>query len=204
MQLRILLADPNRDLLSVYGQLLEKQGHSVRTAFDGTRVLALLGESAFDFAIVNECLPRVRHDRLIRSFQDTAIPVLVLLDRPVNRKTLLRRELANAYLPFPFSPEELFAALEDVREKAACAETLEYQGVSVPVSAFRFTGTDVRLTAEEIDVLRKLFRREALTGGGWGVWVHALNQKLERLAGKERFRIAYAAEKGYGLVSMHE
>ena len=193
--MRILLADPNRDLLSSYQALLEKNGHTVRIAFDGARVLTLLGESAFDFAIVNERLPRIRHDRVIRNLHDAEIPILVLLDRPLTRKILLRRELANAYLSFPFSPEELFAVMEDVRKKAA--ETLDVMGVSV--SGFRFTGTDIRLTAGEVDVLHRLSKGERLTGGGYGVWVYSLNWKLERLPEKQRVQIAYTARNGYGL-----
>ena len=94
--------------------------------------------------------------------------------------------------------------MENVREKAA--ETIEGMGLSV--SLFRFAGTDIRLTSGEMDVLEKLFRREPLLGESWGVWVHALNGKLERLSGNQRLnqrlRIAYAAKKGYYLVRVHE
>ena len=200
--MKLLLADPNRDLLSGYKKLLELRGHSVRTAFDGTQVLTLLGETKFDLAILNERLPRVGHDQMVRNLREEGIPVLVLLDSPLNTKTLLRTELANAYLPFPFSPGELSALMENVLGKVRSTGTLECMGVRVDVPAFCFSSTRVRLTAGEMDVLEKLSRRERLAGSGNGVWVHSLNQKLDRL--RQRVRIAYTAEKGYRMVSAYE
>ena len=58
MTMRILIAAPDRDLLTAYDKLLTGSGHAVVTAFDGTQVMRLLAGRGVDLAILDRCLPR--------------------------------------------------------------------------------------------------------------------------------------------------
>lgn len=101
----ILFADPNRDLLKCYDVLLQNRGFAVTTVFDGTQVVEKLTDGQFDLAVLDDALPRIDASRLIPMFHERKIPVLLL----VSNKTAPE---ADAVLPFPFWPNELYAAVD--------------------------------------------------------------------------------------------
>ena len=121
------------------------------------------------------------------------IPAIVLAEGPVTAKTLLESALPNAYLSFPFLPEDLNRVLREVAEKTCSAETLRRGGVEVDVSGFCIAGTAVRLTNGEIDLLRELSAPRRTAGKRTRAMIQALNEKLKN-AGKPA-RIIYEMEK---------
>ena len=197
--MRLLLADSDRDMLSAYGRLMEMSGHTAATAFDGVQVLQLLDDAPFDLAVVNERLPRIPHERILGDLRRHGVPVIALLDGPLHSNRLCGAELANAYLTFPFFPSELSELARDVWRKARDGATVDCMGVGVDTRGFRFAGTDIRLTAVEMDTLSQLSERDTPLPFEKRVYVHALNRKLERLDAP-RIRIEYREEKGYRLV----
>ena len=200
--MKILLADSDRDLLQSYEKLLTMDGEAVTTAFDGAQVTALLARERFDVVVLEEKLPRIGHERLMLTLQREDLPVIVLLDERVGVKHLLRTRLPCAYLPFPFLPDDLTGLIEDVLRKRACGERLVCGDLSVDTARFRFSGTDVRLTAREISLLARLAAEESVGGRRERTVIHALNEKLRRLGRREQ--IEYELKKGYRLVSKHE
>lgn len=199
--MRVLLADPDRDLLSGYQRLMETDGDSVKTAFDGTQVLNLLGSGMFDLAILNEQLPRIAHERLIHGLREEHIPVIALLTDPVHIRRLCRTEPASAYLSFPFFPSELKILSKSVVEKAGSVIRLDCMGVQIEIHDFRFAGSDVFLTANEIDILTRLSKEEIYLRRQERVYAHSLNEKLSKLNGP-LLHVAYQEKKGYRLVRM--
>ena len=75
----ILFAAPDRDLLACYESLLTADFGRTVTAFDGARVLTLLGREPFDLAILDESLPRVSRDRLLSGLGEKGVPVILLM-----------------------------------------------------------------------------------------------------------------------------
>lgn len=201
--MRVLFADPDRDLLSAYQKLMETEGYTADTVFDGTQVLKMLDTAAYDLAVLNERLPRVAHGQLVRRLRDKEVPVIVLLYETVDARRLYQRDLASAYLSFPFSPADFFALAKNVLKKRQEGETLNCLGIPVDVRFFRFSGTDVCLTADEIDLLTRLFSGAVQLPAKRRVYVHALNLKLEQ-AGISSSRIAYQDGAGYTLMNTSE
>lgn len=197
------MADPDRDMLFAYGRLMELAGHTAETAFDGVQALDILGTASFDLAVVSERLPRIAHERVMRRLIDKDVPAIVLLDAPVNVKRLCRKELASAYLSHPFSPAEFFGLAADVLEKASAGTDADYMGLRVDVRGFRFSGTDIRLTAGEMDALMQLAGQGTPLPFGKRVYAHSLNQKLEKLD-SPRLRVEYQENQGYRLVNRNE
>ena len=200
--MRILIADPDRDLLKACSKLLSLHGHTATVCFEGAGALRLAAAETFDAVVLNRAIPRVRSADIVTCLHERNVPVIELPDRPVSTKLLMSQPLANAYLPFPFLPEELRAAVESVTEKAASAETLEYGDVRIPVARFSVEGTDIRLTADEIDVLKSLAAGEKTKKHGLNVYINALNQKC--IAAGKKLRIVYQIKEGYRLVTDHE
>ncbi|MBR0218235.1 MAG: hypothetical protein IJQ33_03395 [Clostridia bacterium] len=208
--MNILLADSNRDLLQCYEKLLGLDGHTVTTAFDGTQVAALLEPGKYDIAILEQRLPRMALDRLLQDLERARIPVIVLTEGPVTVKTLLETPLPNAYLIFPFLPEDLKRTIREVTEKARSTEILRRGGVAVDVGAFRIEGTAVRLTNGEINLLRELSAPRRTAGKRTRVMIQALNEKLKSTGknteknAEKTAQIIYEMEKGYRLVNENE
>ncbi len=200
--MRILLADSDRDLLQSYATLLAMDGHEVTQAFDGAQVVSLLAHGPYDTALLEETLPRVEHGRLMRLMAREALPVIVILNGRVTAKHLLRPDLPCGYLSLPFLPGDLTGLIESVREKRASGEPFPCGDAVVDVAGFAFQGTDIRLTAAEIDLLTALKRGKMSHGRHARTVILALNEKLARM--NRRTHIRYELEKGYTLVSDHE
>ena len=201
--MRLLLADPDRDMLFAYRRLMELAGHTAETAFDGVQVLDILETSSFDLAVVEERLPRIAHERVIRSLINKGVPVIVLLETPVSVARLCRKELASAYLSHPFSPAELFGLAANVLNKAGAGKDADCLGLRIDVRGFRFSGTDIRLTAGEMDALTQLAGHGVALPFEKRVYAHSLNRKLEKLDGP-RIRVEYLEKQGYRLVNRNE
>ena len=201
--MRALFADSNRDMLFAYRRLMEIAGIQTETAFDGVQTLDFLETRPFDLAIVNERLPRIPHERMIRLLREKGVPVIVLLDAPVSVKRLCREELPNAYLSFPFFSSELFALAENVLKKAHTVEDAEYMGIRVNLREFRFSDTDIRLTAGEIDALTQFSGQGPPPAFEKRMYAHSLNQKLKKLD-KPALRVEYRENQGYRLVNRNE
>lgn len=199
--MRVLFADSDRDLLSGYQRLMETEGYTVDTAFDGTQALELLGTGAYDLVILNERLPRAAHGQLMERTGQT--PVIVLLDSQVDLRHLCQRKLPEAYLSFPFSPGDLTALAVRVLEKRRSREKKDCMGILVDEGSFRFSGTDLRLTAEEIDLLIQLTKGALPLPFHRRVYVQALNLKLKS-AGYAQARVVYEEGKGYRLINGKE
>ena len=101
----ILFADPNRDLLKCYEVLLRSRGFDVATVFDGTQVIEKLAANRFDLALLSDTLPRIGADKLVMLLHEKQIPVLLLANNASQAHG------ADAALPFPFVPNELYSAV---------------------------------------------------------------------------------------------
>ena len=200
--MRILLANSDRDLLQCYQKLLTMENHSVLTAFDGAQAVSMLRTHPFDLAVLQETLPRLEYEQILPTLKQNGIPVIVLTERRATVKALLKKELPNAYLPFPFLPEDLTELIRAVAKKAHSDERFSRCGVEVNVNRFCLSGAETGLTNGEIDLLRDLENPVKSSGRKTRIMVQALNEKLHQ-TGKHA-RIIYEIEKGYRLVSEDE
>ena len=109
--MKILFAAPDRDLLECYKTILENDMGETVTAFDGAQVLSLLQTEKFDLAALDCDLPRVEFDCLIKKFKEKNVPVIALTNG------ITARQAPDAYLPYPFTPEQLEDVIRGVTEK---------------------------------------------------------------------------------------
>ena len=197
--MKLLLADPDRDFLKAYQTLLSLEGHTVTVCFEGTETVKTAAAEAFDAVILSAALPRVPCADIISLLQEKGIPSVVLTRRKISAALLLNTPLANAYLPFPFLPEELLSLLQRVSDLAGSGETFPVGDARIDVSGFCIAGTSVRLTAGEIEVLQSLSAGSLTAQSRLSPYMNALNQKFA-LAGKS-VRATYQNREGYRLVT---
>ncbi len=196
--MRILLADPNRDFLRAYDKLLTLRGYEIAVCFEGTETVRMLSAGRFDLLIVNEMLPLVSCERIVTLAGETNTPCIVLLRRKVSAGILMAAPLANAYLPFPFLPEELTRLICQTQALAQDTHPIVCGDVTVIPARFRMEDTQLRLTVGELGLLKTLSEGPAPAAGAIVPYVNALNGKFA-LAGKKT-RIVYQTKEGYRLV----
>jgi len=119
--LRILLAEDNPINQKVAVHILEKRGHSVRTAANGNEVLDALDEEEFDAVLMDVQMP------VLDGFEATArirareeltrrhVPVIALTAHALkeDRKRCLEAGMDD-YVSKPLKPEELFRTLDRI------------------------------------------------------------------------------------------
>ena len=198
--MRILFAAQDRDLLRCYARLLEDDETTVQTAFDGTQVLSKLRETRFDLLIVSEDIPRIPLRQIISYCNDEGFPVLVLTAARPRLATLLDTVLASAYLPLPFTPDELSEKIRRLRVLQDTAQPLAVGHICADAS--RLLLGSRRITAEEFDVLSDILENRIPENEWSGVCIGALNEKLSALGISQRIR--YLGQEGFKMVTEHE
>ena len=119
----------------------------------------------------------------------------------MNSKLLSSGTLANAYLSFPFLPNELNEMVLSVMRKKQSGRKIVYEDIEVNEAAFLLC-RQVRLTNEEIDVLRSLIENREFNAKKMGVYLNSLNNKMIQL--NKKLRIRYVMKEGYRLVKENE
>ena len=198
--MRILFAAQDRDLLRCYARLLEDDETTVQTAFDGTQVLSKLRETRFDLLIVSEDIPRIPLRQIISYCNDEGFPVLVLTAARPRLATLLDTVLASAYLPLPFTPDELSEKIRRLRVLQDTAQPLAVGDICADAS--RLLLGSRRITVEEFDVLSDILENRIPENEWSGVCIGALNEKLSALGMPQRIR--YLGQEGFKMVTEHE
>lgn len=115
--MQILMAAPDRDLLECYRQLLQNDFGPVQTAFDGTQVLERIRTEAPDVVLLDEEIPRIDFGTLAGRIRGEGIALIALTKK---RNEEARRAPANAWLTYPFSPEDMAGI---IKQTAGAAET---------------------------------------------------------------------------------
>lgn len=190
--MKILLAVSDRDFLKTYEKLLKMDGHEVSTAFDGAQAIMLVS-GGYDMILLEDTLPCVNREQMLRHFLQT--PVITLLSQQLRVSHLLRPQLPHAFLSLPFTHEELLGSMDMVLRCLKDENSLQLGDVQADVSRFCFHDSPVRLTGNELELIRALDRGDSLRGSRTRSMVLALNEKLRRMG--KGARIEYSHEKGY-------
>jgi DNA-binding response OmpR family regulator len=115
----VLIADDDRDILSLVRAVLERSGHEVVSAGAGAEALASVAERRPDLAVLDITMPRVDGLEVLRRLRaDPAtsdLPV-ILLSAQAQEADVSRGFAAgaSAYVKKPFSPRELVARVGEL------------------------------------------------------------------------------------------
>ncbi len=194
--MKLLFAVSDRDLLKSYSKIFELEGIEVKLAFDGTQVVMKTATEKFDIAVISESLPRVELKELLRLLYEEEIPTVVITEKRVTSETLCSSEIACSYLPLPFLPDELRRAIRLISEKKRSEKSFTAGDAGVNIKLFSMDG--IRVTSEEIDILKAITEDKPFSVRHESVYISAINKKLERL--HKTTRIKYIINKGYRLV----
>lgn len=159
----ILMIEDDAQIRDVLRIALKQAGLTSEEAGDGAEGLAKAQASRFDLVVLDIGLPRMDGLEMCRALrQSSQVPVLFLTARDDEIDRVLGFELGgDDYVTKPFSPRELVARIKAIlkRTQPAPAPAAARRGVLELDAAkhlCRVAGSDVVLTAREMDILALL------------------------------------------------
>lgn len=135
----ILVVDDDREIRTLLGEYLQKQGYRVTAVADGKGLRAAMAQSRPDAVILDLMLPGEDGLALCRDLRaHSEVPIIMLTARGEETDRIVGLELgADDYVAKPFSPRELLARIKSVLRRArALPENLRRDESGV----FRFAG----------------------------------------------------------------
>jgi two-component system, OmpR family, KDP operon response regulator KdpE len=160
----ILIVEDDPALRNSIRSVLERNGHTVRTAGDGAAGARELGAGGYDIVLLDIGLPFVDGWRILGSLAGKRLPsVIVISARGEERDKVRALDLgADDYLAKPFGADELLARIRAVLRRAqppdAHGRVVKSGAVTVDLgrqTAFR-DGDEVRLSPTEYGLLAAL------------------------------------------------
>lgn len=167
--MRILVVEDDADVNQYIAKNLREHGHTVDTAFDGARGLALATAEHYDVLLLDRLMPQMDGLTLLKTLRaaGNATPVLILsalgeVDDRVEGLT----SGGDDYLVKPFAFVELLARLEVLARRGQPANhsdiILQAGGVTMDLLARKVTrdGENILLQAREFKLLEFLLRHK--------------------------------------------
>jgi two-component system OmpR family response regulator len=165
----LLVVDDDAHIREVMRFALEKAGHRVTEAADGSAAHALLQMTTFDLVVLDIVMPEDDGLTLCRKIraQQSRLPIIFVSSRDDELDRVLGLELgADDYLTKPFSPRELSARVAAVLRRTrldapapeGASELLVRGAVQLDVTRHRchVAGRELTLTVTEFELLRAL------------------------------------------------
>ncbi|HIU88094.1 MAG TPA: response regulator transcription factor [Candidatus Avilachnospira avistercoris] len=126
--MRILIAEDEKDMNKLITRVLEKEGYSVDSCFDGEEALDYLESADYDAAILDVMMPKKDGYEVLKALRakGSKLPVLFLTARDSIADRVTGLDLgADDYLIKPFDFDELLARIRVMtRRKAGQSSSL--------------------------------------------------------------------------------
>ena len=164
----IFVVDDDREIRTLLGEYLQKNGYRVMLCADGRALRTALDHAAPDLIVLDLMLPGEDGLTLCRDLRAKSnVPVIMLTARGEETDRIIGLEMgADDYVPKPFSPRELLARIKSVLRRARAlpenmqpdyAHEIRFAGWTLDVTARHLVGPDgviVALSGTEYKLLR--------------------------------------------------
>ena len=161
---RILLVEDDVALRTSVRQILERSGHEVRVAADGSAGVRELQSGTFELVLLDIGLPFVDGWRILETLEGKRLPsVIVISARGEERDKVRALDMgADDYLAKPFGADELLARIRVVLRRAQPApgpsRIVRSGGVTIDLAGQSVVrdGAEVKLSPTEYGLLSAL------------------------------------------------
>ena len=197
----ILVVEDDNQTAQAIGTELQRYGHSVEYATDGTTGLERAATGQFDAVTLDRMLPAMDGLSVVAALRASglAIPVLMISAlSDVDERIAGLRAGGDDYLVKPFAPEEMAMRVEALLRRGSMVETLRRLGcleIDVLKREVRVDGLPVRLLHTEFRLLEflalnanQVVSRKLIFERVWGYHfdpgANLINVHIARLRGK--------------------
>ena len=185
---KILVIDDEKAIADIIKFNLEKEGHSVETAYDGEEAINLIHKIMPDLVILDVMMPKKDGFQVLKEIRiDYNFPVIMLTAKEEEVDKVLGLELgADDYITKPFSMRELIARVKANLRRVDYSNATATKDLGTMITSDDLTidlnkyevkkdGCIVDLTLREYELLKflasssnQVFSREQLLEEVWG------------------------------------
>jgi len=180
----VLIADDNKQIVSILSEYCKKNNFTVSTVFDGEAALKEIEENEFDIILLDVMMPKKDGFdvcREVRTFSN--VPIIMITARGEDYEKIMGLEIgADDYIVKPFSPGEIIARINAILRRITpkndeSTKIFSFDNLEIDLNNFTVKINDeiISLTKKEIEILwtlatnqNKVFTRENLLDLIWG------------------------------------
>ena len=181
---KVLIADDNKQIVSILSEYCKKNNFTVSTVFDGETALKEIEENEFDIILLDVMMPKKDGFdvcREVRTFSN--VPIIMITARGEDYEKIMGLEIgADDYIVKPFSPGEIIARINAILRRITpkndeSTKIFTFDNLEIDLNNFTVKINDeiISLTKKEIEILwtlatnqNKVFTRENLLDLIWG------------------------------------
>ena len=181
---KVLIADDNKQIVSILSEYCKKNNFTVSTVFDGEAALKEIEENEFDIILLDVMMPKKDGFdvcREVRTFSN--VPIIMITARGEDYEKIMGLEIgADDYIVKPFSPGEIIARINAILRRITpkndeSTKIFSFDNLEIDLNNFTVKINDeiISLTKKEIEILwtlatnqNKVFTRENLLDLIWG------------------------------------
>ena len=181
---KVLIADDNKQIVSILSEYYKKNNFTVSTVFDGETALKEIEENEFDIILLDVMMPKKDGFdvcREVRTFSN--VPIIMITARGEDYEKIMGLEIgADDYIVKPFSPGEIIARINAILRRITpkndeSTKIFSFDNLEIDLNNFTVKINDeiISLTKKEIEILwtlatnqNKVFTRENLLDLIWG------------------------------------
>lgn len=181
---KVLIADDNKQIVSILSEYCKKNNFTVSTVFDGETALKEIEENEFDIILLDVMMPKKDGFdvcREVRTFSN--VPIIMITARGEDYEKIMGLEIGtDDYIVKPFSPGEIIARINAILRRIMpkndqSEKIFTFDNLEIDLNNFTVKVNDeiISLTKKEIEILwtlatnqNKVFTRENLLDLIWG------------------------------------
>ena len=181
---KVLIADDNKQIVSILSEYCKKNNFTVSTVFDGEAALKEIEENEFDIILLDVMMPKKDGFDVCRQVRTSSnAPIIMITARGEDYEKIMGLEIgADDYIVKPFSPGEIIARINAILRRITpkndeSAKIFIFDNLEIDLNNFTVKINDeiISLTKKEIEILwtlatnqNKVFTRENLLDLIWG------------------------------------
>lgn len=179
---KILIADDNRQIISILEEYAKKEGYEPIIAADGFEALELFKSQQPDLILLDVMMPKIDGFEVCREIRKTSnVPIIMITARGEDFEKIMGLDIgADDYIVKPFSPGEVMARVRAILrrlEDGQKQQILKIDNLEINLDNYVATidDRDLSLTKKELELLwtlasnnSRVFSRDNLLDMLWG------------------------------------
>lgn len=182
----VLIADDNKQVVSILTEYAKKAEHTVIAAYDGDEALDLFVKNNVDILLLDVMMPRRDGFEVCREVRrNSQVPIIMVTARGEDFERIMGLDIgADDYIVKPFSPGEVMARIRAVLRRLGEDDGGKEQLLAITIGSLTIhqrnyhttiDGVKIALTKKETEVLwtlaghpSRVFTRDNLLDIVWG------------------------------------
>jgi DNA-binding response OmpR family regulator len=179
---KILIADDNRQIISILEEYAKKEGYEPIVATDGSEALELFKTRQPDIILLDVMMPKIDGFEVCREIRKSSnVPIIMITARGEDFEKIMGLDIgADDYIVKPFSPGEVMARVRAILrrlEDGQKQQTIKFDNLEINLDNYTATidDADLSLTKKELELLwtlasntNRVFSRDNLLDMLWG------------------------------------